>query len=76
MPEYRKRSDVVNVSEQERKVLLGVHDRDYNNGNLAKQPSELDYETLNKAYSNKVKGLWFSLVGMHYLRHFVVSLIF
>ncbi len=64
MPEYRKRSDVVNVrDERERKVLLGVHDRDYSNGNLAKQPSRLDYETLNKAYSNKVKVYGFHLLG-------------
>ena len=42
---------MVNVrDEQERKVLLGVHDRDYHNGNLAENPSKLDYETLNRAY--------------------------
>ncbi len=36
---------------QEKKVLLGVHDRDYrDNGRLAKDPSHLDYSTLNRAY--------------------------
>ena len=37
-------------NERERKVLLGVHKRDYHNGNLAEKPSKLDYETLNRAY--------------------------
>ncbi len=36
--------------ERERKVLFGVHDRDYSNGELAENPSKLDYETLNRAY--------------------------
>ncbi len=38
---------------REKKVLLGVHDRDYNNGRLAENPSKLDYETLNRAYEVK-----------------------
>ena len=37
-------------NERERKVLLGVHKRDYHNGNLAENPSKLDYETLNRDY--------------------------
>ncbi len=36
--------------ERERKVLFGVHERDYHNGQLAENPSKLDYETLNGAY--------------------------
>ncbi len=38
---------------REKKVLLGVHDRDYNNGWMAENPSKLDYETLNRAYEAK-----------------------
>ncbi len=37
-------------NERERKVLLGVHNRDYQNGKQAEDPSELDYKTLNRAY--------------------------
>ena len=49
---YRKRSYVAKhvEDELERKVLLGVHDHDHSNGELAENPSKLDYETLNTAY--------------------------
>ncbi len=52
LKKYRKRSSVAKhvEDERERKVLLGVHDRDYHNGQLAENPSKLDYETLNRAY--------------------------
>ena len=53
MFKYRKREYVAkHVKDgQEKKVLLGVHDRDYrDNGRLAKDPSHLDYSTLNRAY--------------------------
>ncbi|XP_064387065.1 uncharacterized protein LOC135335465 isoform X4 [Halichondria panicea] len=49
---YQNRSNVAKYvkDERERKVLFGVHDRDYSNGELAENPSKLDYETLNRAY--------------------------
>ncbi len=51
LPEYQESANVAKVkNERERKVLLGVHKRDHNNGNLAENPSKLDYETLNRAY--------------------------
>ncbi len=36
----------------EKKMLKGVHARDYHHGSLAKTPSKLDYETLSKAYGS------------------------
>ncbi|XP_064387495.1 uncharacterized protein LOC135335838 [Halichondria panicea] len=57
LPEYHKSANVAKVrNERERKVLFGVHKRDYHNGNLAEKPSKLDYETLNRAYE-KPSGL-------------------
>ncbi len=41
------------TDERERKMLLGVHHRDYRNGQLAENPSKLDYETLNRAYGKR-----------------------
>ncbi len=38
------------TDERDRKVLFGVHDRDYHNGQLAENSSKLDYKTLNRAY--------------------------
>ncbi len=54
LPEYRNRANVAKhvTDELERRVLLGVHTRDYHNGQLAENPSRLDYETLNRAYGN------------------------
>ncbi len=40
------------LSPLEKKVLEGVHARDYHHGDLAKKPSKLDYVTLNKAYGS------------------------
>ncbi len=54
-PEYRDLEDVRKdrtLSPFEKKVLEGVHARDYHNGNLAKKPSKLDYKTLNMAYGS------------------------
>ncbi|XP_064387310.1 uncharacterized protein LOC135335654 isoform X6 [Halichondria panicea] len=55
LPKYRKRADVAKhvTNERDRKVLFGVHDRDYHNGRQAENPSNLDYETLNGAYGTK-----------------------
>ena len=49
---YRDRAYIAKhvTDDRERKVLLGVHDRDYHNGQLAEKPSKLDYETLSRAY--------------------------
>ena len=38
------------LSDFERKVIEGVHTRDYHNGILPLLPSKLDHETLNQAY--------------------------
>lgn len=40
------------LDEKEKRVLLGVHQRDHKNGAclLPPGPSPIDYDTLNKAY--------------------------
>ncbi len=58
MPKYRDLTNVrTDLNDLERKVLEGVHARDYRTGGLqAEDPSLLDYETLNNAYERS-KGL-------------------
>ena len=55
-PEYRNLGEIrrmksTELTDTERKVLEGVHARDYHNGQLALNPSDLDYKALNDAYS-------------------------
>ena len=71
---YQNRSNVAKYvkDERERKVLFGVHDRDYSNGELAENPSKLDYETLNRAY--EVIRYYELLIQLY--MHELVSLIF
>ncbi len=64
VPKYRNFTNVKNdkdLNDRERKVLKGVHDRDYRTGGRqAENPSVLDYETLNNAYKMSLpnaKGL-------------------
>ncbi len=41
---------VQELPELKRKVIEGVHLRDYHNGRMAKKPSQKDYETLEHIY--------------------------
>ncbi len=64
MPKYRDLTNVrtdQDLKDLERKVLEGVHARDYRTGGRqAEHPSLLDYKTLNNAYKTSLpnaKGL-------------------
>ena len=57
-PEYRDRKYVEYetdgiLTNEERAVILGVHDRSYENGELAIDPSAKDFKILNDAYKRK-----------------------
>ena len=41
------------LTDEEREVILGVHERSYKNGELAKNPSPMDFQVLNDAYKRK-----------------------
>ncbi len=52
----------------EKKVLEGVHARDYcTHGQQAEDPSDLDYETLNKAYMGSTQLAEGAPSQLHYL---------
>ena len=50
------------LTDEEREVILGVHKRSYKNGQLAKDPSPMDFQALNDAYKRKfIDGFSFCL---------------
>ena len=58
MPKYQDREYVECetdgiLTDKERAVILGVHDHNYRNGELAKDPSVNDFKVLNDAYKCK-----------------------
>ena len=55
------------LTDDESKVILGVHDRDYNNclrSGLPEYPSKCDLEVLNTAY--KSKSMQSSFLRLHF----------
>ena len=55
-PKYQNREYVEDdgeLTDKQRAVILGVHDRSYKNGELAKDPSVNDFKVLNEAYKRK-----------------------
>ena len=54
-PDYRDKRTrkYAKLTQKEKRVIDGVHQRDFSNGLLPDQPSNEDYKVLNEAYEKR-----------------------